>query len=380
MMRNTIILLLAIVLGTAFGTALAAWTYYSYPDYDYLEQAGAANDPNRKYPTIEVDELEYDFGSMDGHGVGSHEFIVRNVGEAPLELEAGPTTCKCTLSDIGDGVILPGESGAVTVEWKGKGLIGPYTQTATIHTNDPKDRKVNLSVHGELTSKARFIPETLVFSSVAAGHSAEGDVRIYSYGEKPLEIKGYEIDDPEYMEVSFAPMPADEVEGEKYATYGQRMSVAVKPGLPPGPFKRRIRVMTNVEGLEELSIPVEGMISSEISVFGSGWSPTRGVLRFGTLGKAKATRRLLVNVGGLNPEKVQFEVADVQPEFVKVRLGEKTSSPSSRIAVTPIEIEIPEGSPPGNYRDPKRLGHVRLKVTNATVSELVIKLEFLIGG
>lgn len=380
MMRNTIILVLAVVLGTAFGTALAAWSYYSTPDFDYLEQAGANDDPDRKYPTIEVDNLDYDFGSMDGHGTASHDFIVRNVGEAPLELEEGPTTCKCTLSDIGDGVILPGESGSVTVEWKGKGLVGPFTQTATIHTNDPKDRKINLRVHGELTSKARFLPDTLIFSSVPAGQAAQGDVRIYSYLDKPLEITGYEIDDPQYLEVSFSPMPEDEVKGEKYATCGQRMTVDLKPGLPPGPFKRRIRVMTNIEGLEELSIPVEGMISSEISIFGSGWSSKRGVLRFGTLGKEKATRRLLINVGGLNPQDVELEVADVKPEFVKVRLEEKTSPPTSRIAVTPIDIEIPEGSPPGNYRDPKRYGHIRLKVTNASVSELVIKLEFLIGG
>ena len=104
------------------------------------------------------------------------------------------------------------------------------------------------------------------------------------------------------------------------------------------------------------------------------------MLRFGTLGKDKASRRLLLRVGGAQPENVQFEVAEVYPEYVKVRLQEKTSPPGSRVAVTPIEIEIPEGSPPGNFRDPRRYGHVRLKVSNATVSELDIKLEFLIEG
>ena len=379
-MRITIILLFVAVLGAAFGSAFAAWTFYRLPDYATVQQAASTKDPGKKYPSVELDEDDYDFGSMDGHATGTHEFIFRNVGDAPLELEAGATTCKCTLSDIGDGSILPGQSGSVTLEWKGKGLVGPFAQTASILTNDPKKRKVDLRIHGELTAKTRVIPDVLVFSSVMAGHSAQGDVRIYGYMDEPLDIAGYEVDDPESLEVSFSAMSSNEVEEEEYAICGQRMSVTLKPGLPPGPFKRKIRVMTNVEGLEELTIPVEGTISSEISIFGAGWSAERGVLRFGTLGNAKAVRKLLVRVGGPHPENVQFEVAEVQPEFVQVRIAEKTSSPGSSVAVTPVEIEIPEGSPPGNYRGPKKLGHVRLRVTNATVKKLDIKLEFLIGG
>lgn len=379
-MRITIILLAAVVLGAAFGSALAAWSFYRLPDYATVQHAASNEDPDKKYPSVEVNEDDYDFGAMDGHATGTHEFIFRNVGDAPLELEAGATTCKCTLSDIGDGSIQPGQSGSVTLEWKGKGLVGPFAQTASILTNDPKQRKVDLRIHGELTAKTRVIPDVLVFSSVMAGHSAQGDVRIYGYMDEPLDIAGYEVDNPESLQVSFSAMSSDEVEEEEYATCGQRMSVTLKPGLPPGPFKRKIRVMTNVEGLEELTIPVEGTITSEISIFGSGWSAERGVLRFGTLEKAKAVRRLLVRVGGPHPENVQFEVAEVQPEFVQVRLAEKTSPPGSSAAVTPVEIEIPEGSPPGNYRGPKKLGHVRLRVTNATVKELDIKLEFLIGG
>ena len=380
-MRITIILLLAAVFGTAFGSAMAAWTFYRYPEHEALQQiANLDSDPNARHPAVEVSETEYGFGAMDSHATGTHEFVFRNVGDAPLQLEAGKTTCKCTLSDIGDGTIPPGGAESVTLEWRGKSLVGPYAQTATIFTNDPKKRKIDLKIHGEMIAKARLVPEALVFSSVAAGQSAQADVRIYGYMDEPLDITGYEVDDPKSVEVSFSPMPSDEVEGEKYATCGQRMTVTLKPGLPPGPFTRKIRVMTNVEGLEELAIPVQGTISSEISVFGPGWSSASGILRLGTLEKSKTVRRLLIRVGGPHPGEVKLEVAEVQPEFVKVRLEEKTGPAGSRIAVTPIEIEIPEGSPAGNYRGPTRLGHVRLKVTNATVPELDIKLEFLIGG
>jgi hypothetical protein len=152
--------------------------------------------------------------------------------------------------------------------------------------------------------------------------------------------------------------------------------------LPPGPFKRKIRVMTSVEGLEELVIPVQGTVTSEISVLGPGWSSATGVLRVGRLGKSKTVRKLFIKVGGLHADDVQFELAEVQPEFVIVRFGDKTSPPDSRVAVIPIEIEIPQGSPPCNYFGPKKdkLGRIRLKTTHPTVKELDIYLQFLISG
>ena len=111
-MRITITLLLAIILGTAMGSAIAAWTAFRYPEHETVTQEAIADAvAGKPYPAVEVGETEYDFGSMDSNATDSHEFIFRNVGDAPLTLEAGKTTCKCTLSDIGDGTILPGESG-----------------------------------------------------------------------------------------------------------------------------------------------------------------------------------------------------------------------------------------------------------------------------
>ncbi len=374
-MRITILLLIVAIAGTAFGSGLATWHFYRLPDQESIESGLTADiDPSHKHPAVEVDETEYDFGSMDSNATGTHDFVFRNVGQAPLKLEAGRTTCKCTLSDIGDGVIPPGGSGTVSLEWRGKDRVGPYTQEATIITNDPQKLTVDLKIDGVMTAKARVVPDSLVFSSVAAGQPAQAAVRILG-NEDGLEITGYEVDDPQNLEVSFSPLSDEEVKEEEYANSGQRMEVTLKPGLPPGPFQRKIRVKTDIKGFEEIVIPVKGTISSEISIFGPGWNSASRILRFGTIERDKAARKLFVKVGGLHPDEVQFEVAEIQPEFVIVRLGEKVSP-----AVTPIEIEIPKGSPPGNYLGPKRHGRVRLKTNHAIVTELDINLEFLIGG
>ncbi len=381
-MRITaILLLLAVLGGAALGSGFAYWSFFELAPQPNLELGilSPKIDANKKYPSVEVNETEYDFGSMDSQASATHEFVFRNVGEGTLELKKGSTTCKCTLSDIGDGIIPPGGSGNVTLEWSGKTLVGPYVQTANILTNDPEKPKVELKIRGEMTAKVRIVPETLVFSSISSGVAAQGNLRIFSYLQEPLKVVEHKMDNPENIEVSFSPLPKEEIETEKYAISGQRVDVTIKPGLPPGPFQRRIRVKTSLPGVEELFIPVEGTVISEITLYGPGWSSSRGVLRLGAV-KDKAVRRLLARVEGLHPDQVKFEVAEVEPSFVKVRIGEQTTPPGSRVADTSIEIEIPEGSPPGNYLGPQKTGRVHLKTNHARVTDLEIKLEFLIGG
>ncbi|NLS93771.1 MAG: DUF1573 domain-containing protein [Planctomycetaceae bacterium] len=383
-MRITIILLVAAVAGTALGAGIAARSFYRFPEQSNLELGLVAPEKNltEGFPSVEVDEKEYDFGAMDSHLTGKHAFVFRNVGKAPLKLEAGQTTCKCTLSDIGDGIIPPGESGEVTLEWHGRDFVGPFSQTATIKTNDPRNLLVDLKVHGEMIAKARLVPDSLLFTSATAGQAAHGSVTLFGYGDAPWKLTGYEVDEPEGVDVSYSPLSSDEVKQEAYAKFGYRIEVTTKPGLPLGPFKRRIRLLTSAEDPKELSLPVQGTISSEIAILGAGWHADQGMLRLGTLEGSKTVRKLLLRVGGLQPDQVQFEVAEVHPEFVVVRLGEPSSPPGSRVAVTPLEIEIPEGSPPCNFLGPnlERLGRIRLKTTHASVKELDIHLQFLIRG
>ncbi len=158
-MRITIILLVTAIAGIAVGTGVAAWSFYRFPEQANLELGLVEPEKNltEGFPSVEVDEKEYDFGAMDSHLTGKHAFVFRNVGKAPLKLVAGPTTCKCTLSDIGDGSIPPGGAGEVTLEWHGRDFVGPFSQTATIKTNDPRNLTVELKVRGEMIEDRKSV-------------------------------------------------------------------------------------------------------------------------------------------------------------------------------------------------------------------------------
>jgi len=50
------------------------------------QPAGSPSTPVAKTPSISVPESTYDFGEVTEDGKVSHDFIVKNTGEGPLEI------------------------------------------------------------------------------------------------------------------------------------------------------------------------------------------------------------------------------------------------------------------------------------------------------
>src|SRR5690349_13929374 len=132
-MRILTAILVAVVVGIAVGAALAYVDVRSDPDAitTLVGKTGTASDSADAFagPRVEVPELHYDYGSMQRGTSKSHEFLIRNVGTAPLTLRAGTTTCKCTLSQVPTAPVPPGGSTKVKVEWAAKSPGGEFSQS-----------------------------------------------------------------------------------------------------------------------------------------------------------------------------------------------------------------------------------------------------------
>ena len=60
----------------------------------------------------------YDPGYMQVGDTQQHTFVVRNIGNAPLQLTPGQPSCKCTVSEFSTEPVPPGESREVLLTWK----------------------------------------------------------------------------------------------------------------------------------------------------------------------------------------------------------------------------------------------------------------------
>ena len=104
-------------------------------------------------PKIEFKEQEYDFGSFEPVGndtLKSHSFRFYNTGQQPLVILHVATGCGCTRPQYPKTPIEPGDSGIVTVNYKGYGQsVGPFRKSVTVYSNDPRSY-TRIFIRGEL--------------------------------------------------------------------------------------------------------------------------------------------------------------------------------------------------------------------------------------
>ena len=119
-MQTFLAVILAMIFGIALGVGVAVARIAVAPwDGDPEGVRGSSHTvspTSGPVPKVVVDREEYDFGMMDIFAEGRHDFIFTNRGDAALVLTEAETSCRCTLSEIEDGTIMPGRSGKVTVK------------------------------------------------------------------------------------------------------------------------------------------------------------------------------------------------------------------------------------------------------------------------
>ncbi|MBU0718201.1 MAG: DUF1573 domain-containing protein [Planctomycetes bacterium] len=338
-------------------------------------------------PKVAIDKDVYDFGTMDAKSLGKHKFVVRNVGNAPLNLTKGSTTCKCAMSALEKQKVLPGESTTVSIEWTPKGYLGDFEQTAKVETNDPLRPELTLKVKGRITTVLHASPSELVFTRISAGHTTQGEVRLYAFASDSMQVTGHEMKDPstaEFFDVVFEPMSAAQVSGEAEAKSGYLMEVHVKSGLPQGPFQQTILVRTNLASAPVIEVPVTGKVGSDISVFGRGWNEETGALKLGLLDPRKgADASLTLVVRGRHRDTTDFHVAEVfPPDILQVELGEKTQINQGVATQTPLKIHITKGTGPANHLGSKqgKIGRIVLDTNDPQMPKLTIRVSFAIEG
>ncbi len=391
-MRTVLVLLLAVGIGASAGVGMAVWRFGTLPPGQELPPLVPASAPSvgpdteGPAPKLSVEQTEFDFGVMDLDAEMSHDFVFGNMGNGPLKLVEGNTSCRCTLSEIDAEEIPPGGQAKVTLTWHGNEAVGPYRQTATIFTNDPARPRVDLVVSGRITATARIVPDELVFSQISAGETATATIPLYGYLEQPLDVTGFELDRPdtaELFDVSFEPLKPELLEEEAGAQSGVLVKVSAKPGLPLGAFRQTIRVKTNLADAPQVDIPIKGTVTSDIMVVGPDWNNEYGLLDIGTVASHEgAQRRLLLIARGPYRERVSFKPVEVSPDLLQVKLGETKAINNGLVYQTTLTVDIPKGSPRANHlgSEEDNLGEILLETGHPKARQLRIRIRFAVQG
>ena len=343
--------LIAVILGFGLGAVLAYVEVPATLDRPVKPAASKqAAEPAKpvSMPKAEVPETVFQFGNIERGTSMSHVFKVRNVGDLPLRVEVESTTCKCTVGDLSKNEIGPNEEADVLLEWVAKTPPGPFRHGAVLSTTDPTQSTIDLTVEGQVVDSQAMVPAELVFGTVRAGESPVVSLFLMEFLDQEVEVLDYELSDEKLakqMKIDIVPAEKSELSSPD-ATSGLKVTATYQSGKTLGPIRSWLTLTTNLKGAEKLTAPILGNVVGDISIFGTGWSAQRGILRLGSFAsKVGKQVTLKVAIRGEHGKDAKLRVAEVDPPQLKATLGEPRQM-GSKLLHVPLVVEVPPGTSP----------------------------------
>ena len=140
-------------------------------------------------PLIRIDNPDYDFGMVYRGKTAEHTFIIRNVGNLPLEIKNVRSTCGCTVPTISKRILEPQESTELKAVFDSGQFRGQVIKNIYVYSNDPENPVKKLSIQADVREDLKIIPSTVYFSGLRAGEKVERNLLIKNLSRKPITIK-----------------------------------------------------------------------------------------------------------------------------------------------------------------------------------------------
>lgn len=391
---------LAVLLGVLLGSSTAAYRFLGTTSDEGADLAGLDPEhegrlgalpparPDQPQPEVLVAEPVYNFGTMERFGPGSHPFVITNEGDYPLEIEYLASSCACTAARLKKGekvVIGPGKSYEFMVEWHANTRRSEFRQAVTVATTDPRRPRLDLTVTGKVVQAYEVRPNDLILGQFQRGREKTAQVEILNFTEKPLEIVGHSLSDPqttEYLDVEILPAPPAKL-SDPSAAGGAIIRLTARPGLPLGSVNQILTLKTNLPDYPEMRVPVYGLVSGAIDVFGQFWIVDRSVLALGEFNSSDGVKRkLTLNVKGMPADEIELKLTKVFPEVLQVSFGPKrvVRAGDDPVVHVPLVVEVPKGAKPANFLSwrPTEMGQILIETNHPEAPQVRLWVRFAV--
>jgi hypothetical protein len=135
----------------------------------------------------------FQFADIWADEVVQHDFVIHNDGEGPLELiEVESADCRAEIKS--DKVIAPGADGKVSATLHVPRISGgPSEMNIASHilvkSNDPKQPKVTLDLHGRVKPFIGVDPTDMEFGNLSTEEESTRTVKVTNYTDTPMKLE-----------------------------------------------------------------------------------------------------------------------------------------------------------------------------------------------
>jgi Protein of unknown function (DUF1573) len=273
-------------------------------------------------------EMVKDLGFVPKGEMASHEFQIRNEGNAPLEVREVRASCGCTVTEF-DKVVAPGQMGKVRMTVDTTTFNGPISKGVTVYTNDPATPTMELTIRAKVEPFIKVKPGYARYITVQ-GEEKEGKIvqTLWTPDKSPLEIVKVESPYP-YLNIRFWEAKPEERIKEAPDQQQWKIEMHLSNDAPVGALTEAVKVHTNHPKQKLVQIPVSGFIRPIVAV-------TPPVIDFGQI-DAKQPARVSVNVRSFSTEPIKLTgiAGDVQGIDAKIESLQEGREYQVQLTLTP---------------------------------------------
>jgi hypothetical protein len=215
-------------------------------------------------PKATVAEPVKDVGTVPKGEKIVHDFMIKNEGDADLQITNVQPACGCTVADF-DKVIKPGATGKVHAVIDSSTFNGPISKGVSVFTNDPDHPQIELTVHAKIEPYISVKPGYARYITVQ-GEPQEGNIvqTLWAPDGTAWDITSADSPYP-YLAVTFHEAKPEERLSE---AKGKQWKVEMKlsNNAKVGPLADYVTVHTTHPKQKVVQIPVSGFVRPVIAV------------------------------------------------------------------------------------------------------------------
>jgi len=200
-------------------------------------------------PSIRFSKISVDLGSIDVGSTAKAIFKFTNTGKGTLEIRRIRSSCGCFKHRLSSSTIKPGASGRIEVDLATDGLVGDFSKSVMVDTNDPGHPTTRLMVKAHIVAISTISPERLNFGSIPVGSSVEKTLTI-----TPARPGSFRI-------ASITPSTHAQVMDTVKADNGTwRVRLRIEAGDQPGRILERLTIHVSGPGKPTIPFTIFGNV------------------------------------------------------------------------------------------------------------------------
>ena len=247
-------------------------------------------------PKAVVAEPVKDMGTVAKGEKVVQDFVIRNEGDAVLEITNIQPACGCTVAEF-DKTIAPGQTGKVHASLDTTSFNGPISKGLTVYTSDPENPQIELTITAKVEPFITVKPGYARYITVQ-GEKVEGQIvqNLWAPDGSAFDVTG--VDSPwPYLKVSFREAAAEERHADAKGKQW-RVEMKLSNDAAVGALADYVTIHTNHPKQKVVQIPVSGFVRPVMAV-------TPPTADFGTF-EIKEPKKTVLNVRNFATEPIKL--------------------------------------------------------------------------